>query len=193
MRVTIIRDDEVVGVDGIFRKVDLSSLPPGIRAVQLNGASGHIEYDEGANTALDNLTDFLPFIDLWNEAAPHPSALPNAGLTKLAALARIDAAYHAAVEAMTRGYPEEEVRSWPTQEAEARAWLMDPNTPTPWIDGAAEGRGMSKNELVDRIIANAALFAPVHGRLTGKRQKLRDQIAALGDFPNEQQLEAIQW
>ncbi len=74
MRVTVIRDDGVVGIDGIFRLVDLSALPAGIRAIQWNGSSGHVEYDEAANTALDNVTAFQPFIDLWTAAAPQPSA-----------------------------------------------------------------------------------------------------------------------
>ena len=34
MRITIIRDDGVVGVAGIFRLVNLSALPAGIVAVQ---------------------------------------------------------------------------------------------------------------------------------------------------------------
>jgi hypothetical protein len=58
MRVTIIRDDGVVGVAGILRQVDLSALPVGIRAVQWNGSSGHIEYDDAANTDLD-ITDAI--------------------------------------------------------------------------------------------------------------------------------------
>lgn len=199
MEVTVIRDDGVVGIDGIFRRVDLTALPAGIRAIQWNGSNGHIEYDEAANTALDNVTAFQAFIDLWIVAArqaPAPSTPAiqlTAGQMKAAALARINAAYKTAVEAQTEGYPEDEVRSWPKQEAEARAWLQDSSAPTPWIDGAAAGRGVSKVELIARIIANAVQFAPVHGQLTGKRQKLCDQICALGDQPTQQQLDAIQW
>ena len=62
MRVTIIRDDSVVGVEGVFRQVDLSTLPEGIRAVQWNGGGGHIEYDQGANTTLYDLAAFQPFV-----------------------------------------------------------------------------------------------------------------------------------
>ncbi|SEO52732.1 hypothetical protein [Nitrosovibrio sp. Nv6] len=198
MRVTIIRDDGVVGVGGIFRPVDLSALPAGIRAVQWNGVSGHIEYDEAANTVLDSIADFQEFIHLWTAAepqaiAPIPVGQSAAGQMKAAAIARINASYRAAVKAMTAGYPEDEINSWPKQETEARAWLQDSNAHTPWIDGAAAERGMSKAELVDRIIANAALFAPMHGQLTGKRQKLCDEIAALGNTPAQQQLDAIQW
>jgi hypothetical protein len=199
MRITIIRDDGVVGVAGIFRPVDLSALPAGIRAVQWNGTSGHIEYDGAANTILDSITDFKPFIELWTAATsqssvpPAPSALPSGNQMKMAVLARIDAAYQAAIDAMSADYPLGEVGSWPKQEAEANAWTLDSNAATPWLDSAAAGRGMSKAELAAKIVANAALFVPAHGRLTGKRQKLRDQVAALGHPATQEQLDAIQW
>jgi hypothetical protein len=112
---------------------------------------------------------------------------------KVAALARINAAYQAAINVMSANYPAGEVGSWPKQEAEANALLLNANAATPWLDNAAAGRGMSRAELASRIIANAALFAPVHGQLTGKRQKLRDQVAALGDHATQEQLDAIQW
>ncbi len=51
MRITIIRDDGVVGVAGIFRLVNLSALPAGIRGRTVNNISGHMEYD-GAATRL---------------------------------------------------------------------------------------------------------------------------------------------
>ena len=199
MRVTIIRDDGLVGIGGTLRLIDLSALPPGVRTVQRGGAKGHVEYDDSANTPLDNVEYLQPFIDLWTAtAAPPPSSPPRTSATmrgKAAALARINAAYQEAMNTLTAGagYPEDEVRSWPKQEAEARLWLLNVNAATPWIDGAAAGRGIAKAELVNKIMANAALFASQHGELTGKRQKLRDQIAALGDSPDQEQLDAIQW
>jgi hypothetical protein len=193
MRVTIIRDDGVVGVNGIFRRVDLSALPERIRALQWNGGSGHIEYDQGANTALHDIAAFQPFVTLWKAAAAQSSELPSALQMRASALARIDSAYEAAVKEMTNGYPGDEVGSWPQQEAEARAWSRDTNASTPWIDAAAAGRGVDKAALIEKIITKATLFAPAHGQLTGRRQKLRDQIIALGDNPTQQQLDAIQW
>ncbi|SOD42342.1 hypothetical protein [Nitrosovibrio sp. Nv4] len=118
---------------------------------------------------------------------------PTATVMIAAALARINAAYEGAVASMTAGYPEDEVRSWTKQETEAREWLKDPATATPWIDGAVLARGIAKADLVTKIIENANLFAPMHGELTGKRQKLRDQIGALGASPTQQQLDAIRW
>ncbi|SCX82423.1 hypothetical protein [Nitrosospira sp. Nsp13] len=74
MRITIIRDDGVVGVDGLFRQVDLSALPPEIRAIQWNGMSGHIEYDTAANAPLEAITAFQWIVDRW-AAASQPSVL----------------------------------------------------------------------------------------------------------------------
>ena len=193
MRVTIIRDDSVVGVNGVFRRIDLSALPEQIRALQWNGVSGHIEYDNAANTVLHDIAAFQPFVELWNAAAPPPAIPPSAQQIKAAALARIDNAYEEAIKAMTDGYPGDEVASWPQQEAEARAWSTDATTRTPWIDAAAIMRGVDKAALVDKIIAKASVFVPAHGQLTGKRQKLRDEITALGDNPTQQQLDEIQW
>lgn len=115
--------------------------------------------------------------------------------TALIALAhdRIDAAYQTAVNAMTAGYPEDEVKSWSKQETEARAWVADNTVSTPWLDGAALARGITKSELVSKVIEKASLFAPLHGQFTGKRQKLRDEINALGPTPTQAQLDAIQW
>lgn len=73
MRITIIRDDGVVGVDGLFRQVDLSALPPEIRAIQWNGVSGHIEYDNAANASLEAITAFQWIVDRWATAASQPS------------------------------------------------------------------------------------------------------------------------
>jgi hypothetical protein len=94
---------------------------------------------------------------------------------------------------MTESYPTEEVRSWPQQAAEAQAWLADAKASTPWIDAAVAARGIDKAGLVNKIITKASLFASAHGQLTGKRQKLRDEIVALGERSTQQQLNEIQW
>jgi hypothetical protein len=193
MRITIVRDDNVVGVDGVFRRTDLSAMPVGIRAVQWNGMSGHIEYDDASNVPLQCIADFQQFIDAWGAAAPQPPAPATLLQPKTAALDRINSAYQAAIAAMTAGYPKDEIESWPKQEAEARAWLSDASVATPWMDGAATGRGISKPQLAAKIMGSANRFAVEHGELTGKRQKLRDQIAALGNEYSQAQLDAIQW
>jgi len=196
MRVTIIRDDSVIGVDGVFRRVDLSALTANIRAVQWNGTSGHIEYDDTANTLLTSIAEFQQFVDLWKAAASEQIAsLPGSSpdQMKAVAVARINTAYQSAVRELTAVYPEEEVKSWALQEAEAKAWFSNPQAHTPWLDNAADARNMSKADLAAKIIVKAAAFARVHGQLTGKRQRLQAMIAALGDFPTQQQLDDIKW
>lgn len=192
MRVTIVRDDGVVGVNGVFRKVDISGLPPGVRALQWDGNAGHLEYDDATNVPISNISPFQKFIDRWTAAAPQPSTTSAQRLIA-AAHERINAAYESAVSTLTAGYPQNEIASWPKQEAEARAWLADNTDPTPWIDGAANSRGIAKQALVTLIIANADALAPLHGALTGKRQMLRDQIDVLGPTATAEQLNAIQW
>jgi hypothetical protein len=61
------------------------------------------------------------------------------------------------------------------------------------MDGAPAGRGISKSHLAAKIIDGASRFAAAYGELTGKGQKLRDRIAALGDAPTQGQLDGIQW
>lgn len=118
---------------------------------------------------------------------------PTAGEMIADAHSRINAAYQAAVNAVTAGYPDNEIASWPKQETEARAWLADNNASTPWIDGAAASRGLTKAQLVALIIGNADALAPIHGAMTGKRQSLRDAIDALGEVPTQEQLDSIVW
>ena len=72
MRVTIIRDDGVVGIDGVFKKRSMSELPEGVRAVQWDGSSGHIEHDDMTNTELTDISGFQAFIDAWNVPDPLP-------------------------------------------------------------------------------------------------------------------------
>lgn len=50
MHITIVQHDGLVGVDGVFREVDLSTLDPAIRAIQFDTAkgTGHVEFDPDA-------------------------------------------------------------------------------------------------------------------------------------------------
>lgn len=193
MRVTIIRDDGAVGVDGVFRAVDLSALAAGVRAVQWDGSTGHVEYDASANTMLDNMNAYQSFVDLWNAAAPPPPPSPTPAQNKVAALNRINAAYDAAMVALNGDYPDSEIQSWPTQDAEATALLADQNAYAPWIKGAAMGRKVSMDNLAMRVKRKSDEYLPAYGELTGKRQRLCEAIEALGDAPTLEQLDAIQW
>jgi hypothetical protein len=63
----------------------------------------------------------------------------------------------------------------------------------PWINAAAEARGISASDLIDKIKAKADAFNLLHASATGKRQRLQEEITALGGKPTQEQLNAIQW
>lgn len=78
MKLTIVADDERVGVDGLFfEHVKLPQLDPSIHAVQWYGEYGEVEYktrfENGALVRPANMviTDITPYqfaIDAWNTA-----------------------------------------------------------------------------------------------------------------------------
>lgn len=105
-------------------------------------------------------------------AIPEPE-LPELKATKLN---EINALYQQAIATLTPTYPDDERLTFDKQEQEARAWLADNSTPTPFIDALAAGRQMDKVELVGRIIAKADAFATASGLLTGQRQRYEDML-----------------
>lgn len=73
MRVTINKVDGLVGIDGMFKALDLSSLPSDLRVVQWNGSSGHVEWANQANTEISSLSDYQQYIDAYNSLQVGPT------------------------------------------------------------------------------------------------------------------------
>jgi hypothetical protein len=119
---------------------------------------------------------------------------PSASVLIERAKTRINAAYEAAIAVLNADYPTSEIVSWPVQETEALAYLANSKAAdTPWLKGAAKGRMVSVDNLALRVKRKADVYWPAHGEITGKRQRLRDAIDALGPSPTQAQLDAIQW
>lgn len=97
---------------------------------------------------------------------------------KIDKLGEINALYQQVIATLTSTYPDDERLTFDKQEQEARAWLADNSTPTPFVDALAAGRQMDKAELVSRIIAKADAFAIASGLLTGQRQWYEDMLDA---------------
>lgn len=126
-------------------------------AVWCNENGAYIEADGGTYTIV---------------AVPEPD-LPELKARKLN---EINATYQQAIATLTPTYPDDERLTFDKQEAEARAWLTNNTTPTPFVDALAAGRQMDKAELVSRIIAKADAFAVASGLLTGQRQRYEDML-----------------
>ena len=69
MRVTMIRDDNIITINGRTITVDLSEIPTNIHAVQWYGESGHIERQGQPNQAINSLDDFQIWIDQFERLA----------------------------------------------------------------------------------------------------------------------------
>lgn len=73
------------------------------------------------------------------------------------------------------GYSQEEIDSFPVQEAEAAAFLADPDAPTPLLDAILAVTGENKADLVSHITGKAAALKVGLGAALGrKRKKIND-------------------
>lgn len=108
-------------------------------------------------------------------------------------LLEVNTAFEQSMLPIVNGVPDFERESWKKQEEEARAYQVNNAAATPLLDSLAATRGISKAELVTRIITKADLFATVSGQLIGKRQKLEDQINALPANATATDVAAIVW
>jgi hypothetical protein len=86
--------------------------------------------------------------------------------------------------------PEDEIKSWPTQESEAIAFSQDPGASTPFLDELAKNRGIPKDLLVEKVLEKVAKYKSFMGQLTGIRQKIEDKIKAA---TTKKEVEKITW
>lgn len=98
MRMTLIREDNLVIIDGRAQFVDLSYLPTGLHAMQWYGDHGEIERQGLMNQTIDSLEVFQAAIDRWQaavDAEDNPPA-PDLAALKVAKNLEINAARAAA-------------------------------------------------------------------------------------------------
>ena len=92
-------------------------------------------------------------------------------------LSKANADFEAAISSLTSSIPTSEISTWIKQEQEARAYLLDSNASTPFIDAICLARDCDKSYLVGKIIEKADAYAVAVGTLTGIRQKLEKEIS----------------
>lgn len=79
MRVTIIKEDNAVYVDGVSQHVDCSDLPADFHALQWDGASGELEHSvtscphcgvrsKKGNEAVSDIAPYQKYVDSWYAA-----------------------------------------------------------------------------------------------------------------------------
>ena len=92
-------------------------------------------------------------------------------------LSKANADFEAAISSLTSSVPVSEISTWTKQEQEARAYLLDSNASTPFVDAICLARDCDKSYLVGKIIEKADAYAVAVGTLTGIRQKLEKEIS----------------
>lgn len=89
-------------------------------------------------------------------------------------------AFSQAMNPITSTYTAEDIASFPTQEAEAKAWDANNSAPTPLLDFMLANRPtVDKETLVTRILGNSVAYKQIAGPAIGKKQYLEDQLYAL--------------
>ena len=79
MRISVVKPDNIVVVDGVARQVDLSDQDPALHAIQWDGANGEYEY-KNSTGPIQRVADFSElqlFLDRWIVAAPPPPPPPS--------------------------------------------------------------------------------------------------------------------
>ena len=86
-------------------------------------------------------------------------------------VAAITKEFESTVAQLKSGYSESEIQSWDLQIKEAEMFLADAQSITPLLNSLSSARGMGKQELSNRILANANAYAVIFGEALGKKQK----------------------
>lgn len=106
--------------------------------------------------------------------------------------AEINGGCQEALAALTATYPDRELLTFERQEREARSLLAgDSVADVTHITAIAQGRGIPVEELAQKIIAKADVFALASGALIGQRQRYEDALEALGPDATTAQIESI--
>jgi|GEM_PF-2421426 len=76
--------------------------------------------------------------------------------------------FEAKVRQLVGDATQTEIASWKTQEEEAKAWLLDNTTPTPFVDALMRTRTDAKEELCNKVIYKANAYKQYYPLLLGE-------------------------
>ena len=86
---------------------------------------------------------------------------------------QVNEAYSNKIKEIASKYPNTERDTWPIQQSEWVAWVQDPtNAKTPFVDTIAQARGVTREEMLNKIGENVKTFA----YLLGLKQQYLDKV-----------------
>ena len=96
---------------------------------------------------------------------------------KAAKLTEINAACDSILNSAVSTYPETEVLTFDQQTSEANVYLQTKKPEdVPLLSALALGRGITLDDLVQRVIAKHTAFSVLSGHIIGQRQALEDRL-----------------
>lgn len=149
-----------------------------------------IDVPAPSNLPLGYYTEELPpVLDNGNYYQAWEIKSYDLGTKKAIKLQYFNRMFDALISQVKQPYPPTEVESWAKQEKEAREFLLDDNSEALLIRAIAAARGIPVQDLAERIVAKADVYAQYVGNLIGIRQMLEDQIEAA----TEETIDSITW
>lgn len=104
---------------------------------------------------------------------------PNLEKAKTTKLSAINTACDGILNAAVNTYPETEVLTFDQQTSEAKAYLASGDvSDAPLLSALAAGRGITLDDLVQRVMAKHTAFSALSGYVIGQRQALEDMLDA---------------
>lgn len=165
----LIKDDTVINVDSTAERDRLTQdgwrelTPAEIKAAGMEGYEHHVS---PVNTVVgeDGSITFTP---------PAPPSLDELKATKLQ---EINAGFEQTASQLVATYPQSELLTFDQQTAEAEAYLADPTAECPMLAPLAAARGITMDDLCQRVMAKHAAFSAATGLLMGQRQAMEDRL-----------------
>ena len=103
--------------------------------------------------------------------------VPNMEKAKVVKLTEINAACDSILNSAVSTYPETEVLTFDQQTSEANVYLQTKKPEdVPLLSALALGRGITLDDLVQRVIAKHTAFSVLSGHIIGQRQALEDRL-----------------
>lgn len=119
------------------------------------------------------------------EPEPEPVPDPTPEEIRAAQIVAIDEERDRRIQELASQYTQTERETWPVQVDEAKAFKSEPKTPTPMLTPLANARGITVDEMADRVLSIAATTAAATGEIMGAATKIKSMDPIPDDVTQE--------
>lgn len=94
-------------------------------------------------------------------------------------LKKINPAYEEAMKLIRSDYPQSEIDGWAEQSTALNEFDAAPSADNILLDELANANGLTRAQMAESIRSKRNAYLMIYGKLTGKRQALRDTLNAI--------------